>query len=89
MERMEALYAEVLARPRQARSARVRRALPRAGLAAGGLALAACGLTASLSVHHARAVLPAPAAHHRLHLVAHREHGLRVSRFLGPLGHTP
>ncbi len=89
MDRLEALYAEVLARPRQARSVRVRRALPRAGLAAGGLALATCGLTAFLSVHHARAVLPAPAAHQRPHLVAHREHGLRVSRFLGPLGHTP
>lgn len=89
MERLETLYAEVLARPRAARSARVRRALPRAGLAAGGLALAACGLTAFLSVHHVRAVLPPPVTHTRPHLVAHREHGFRLYRFLMPQGHTP
>ena len=89
MDRLETLYAEVLARPRAARSARARRALPRAGLAAGGLALAACGLTAFLSVRHVRAVLPTPAAHARPHLVARREHGLRLYRLIAPQGHTP
>lgn len=89
MNRLETLYTEVLARPRAARAARVRRALPRAGLAAGGLALAACGLTAFLPVHHVRAVLPPPVTHTRPHLVARREHGFRLYRFFGPQGHTP
>ncbi len=94
MSRLETLYAEVLARPRAARSARVRRVLPRAGLAAGGLAagglaLAACGLTTFLSVRHMRAVLPPPVMHTRPHLVARREHGFRVYRLIAPQGHTP
>jgi len=89
MDRLETLYAEVLARPRLARSARARRALPRASLAAGGLALAACALTAFLSTRHVQAVLPPPITHTRPHLMAHRDHSFRVSRFLGPQGHTP
>ena len=89
IDRLETLYAEVLARSHAARAAHVRRGLPRAGLAAGGLALAACGLTTFLSVHHVRAALPPPAAHTRPHLIAHREHGFRLSRFFGPQGHTP
>jgi len=82
MDRLETLYAEVLARPRATRSARVRGALPRVSLAAGGLALAACGLTTFLSVRHTRAVLPTRITHTRPHLVARREHGFRVYRFV-------
>ena len=84
IDRVTALYAEVLARPARTRTARIRRALPRAGWAVGGLALAACVWTAFVSVRHAQAALPPPALHSRPPLAARRmaarPHGYRVGR---------